>query len=147
MLGRYSVPKFSNSGKQRKWLKSIQSGASTWTTAQRQTFANDLTHPQLLAVTDNVNESKGDSGPEDWKPPLSKLLFSHACILEEAVKADLVIQHHTGAHMQRCGLKLSRFTIWPSPRQRRQPWQLCWTHARQESLLWTCLGESKLWFS
>ena len=52
----------------------MQSGASAWTTAQRQTFANDLTHPQLLAVTDNVNESKGDSGPEDWKPPLSKCL-------------------------------------------------------------------------
>lgn len=48
-----------------------KSGASAWTTAQRQTFANDLTNPQLLAVTDNVNESKGDSGPEDWKPPLS----------------------------------------------------------------------------
>ena len=48
-----------------------QSGASSWTTAQRQTFANDLTHPQLLAVTDNVNESKGDQGPEDWKPSLS----------------------------------------------------------------------------
>ena len=23
-------------------------------------------------MTDNVNESKGDAGPEDWKPPLSK---------------------------------------------------------------------------
>lgn len=52
-----------------------KSGASAWTTAQRQTFANDLTHPQLLAVTDNVNESKGDSGPEDWKPPLSEYFF------------------------------------------------------------------------
>lgn len=31
-----------------------KSGASSWTTAQRQTFANDLDHPQLLAVTDNV---------------------------------------------------------------------------------------------
>lgn len=47
-----------------------QSGASEWTTDQRQAFANDLTHPQLLAVTDNVNESKGDRGPEEWKPPL-----------------------------------------------------------------------------
>jgi hypothetical protein len=49
-----------------------QSGASAWTTAQRQAFANDVTNPQLLAVTDNVNESKGDSGPEDWKPSLSE---------------------------------------------------------------------------
>lgn len=52
-----------------------KSGASAWTTAQRQVFANDLTNPQLLAVTDNVNESKSDSGPEDWKPPLSKCLL------------------------------------------------------------------------
>jgi len=49
-----------------------KSGAASWTTAQRQAFANDLTNPQLLAVTDNVNQSKSDSGPEDWKPPLSK---------------------------------------------------------------------------
>ncbi|KAJ5150337.1 uncharacterized protein N7482_010795 [Penicillium canariense] len=49
-----------------------KSGASAWTTADRQAFANDLTHPQLLAVTDNVNESKGDKGPEEWKPPLGK---------------------------------------------------------------------------
>jgi hypothetical protein len=31
-----------------------------------------LTNPQLLAVTDNVNQAKGDKGPEDWKPPLSE---------------------------------------------------------------------------
>lgn len=51
----------------------LQAGASAWTTAQRQAYANDLVRPQLWAVTDNVNESKGDSGPEDWKPPLGKL--------------------------------------------------------------------------
>ncbi len=45
------------------------SGASSWTTAQRQTFANDLTHPQLIAVTDNVNQSKGDQDPAEWLPP------------------------------------------------------------------------------
>lgn len=55
-----------------------KSGAAAWTTAQRQTFANDLTHPQLLAVTDNVNESKGDSGPEDWKPPLQSYWCTYA---------------------------------------------------------------------
>jgi hypothetical protein len=52
-----------------------QSGASEWTTAQRQAFANDLTNPQLMAVTDNVNQAKGDDGPEAWKPPLSKFSF------------------------------------------------------------------------
>jgi hypothetical protein len=46
-----------------------RSGASTWTTEQRQDFANDLTRPQLLAVTGSVNESKGDQDPAQWKPP------------------------------------------------------------------------------
>ncbi|MDX3849634.1 HNH endonuclease family protein [Streptomyces sp. AK02-01A] len=45
------------------------SGASGWTTAQRQSFANDLTRPQLIAVTDNVNQSKSDRDPAEWLPP------------------------------------------------------------------------------
>ncbi|MFF0158056.1 HNH endonuclease family protein [Streptomyces sp. NPDC005263] len=44
------------------------SGASGWTTARRQAFANDLTRPQLIAVTDNVNQSKGDQDPATWMP-------------------------------------------------------------------------------
>ncbi|MFE2582024.1 HNH endonuclease family protein [Streptomyces sp. NPDC059378] len=51
------------------------SGASAWTTAQRQAFANDVTRPQLLAVTDNVNQAKGDKDPAEWMPSLS----SYAC--------------------------------------------------------------------
>ncbi|MEU0836650.1 HNH endonuclease family protein [Streptomyces sp. NPDC005969] len=45
-----------------------RSGASSWTTAQRQAYANDLTRPQLIAVTDNVNQSKGDQDPAEWLP-------------------------------------------------------------------------------
>ncbi|MFF9620519.1 HNH endonuclease family protein [Streptomyces griseosporeus] len=44
------------------------SGASKWTTAQRQAFANDLTRPQLIAVTDDVNQAKGDQDPATWMP-------------------------------------------------------------------------------
>ncbi|MEV4556304.1 HNH endonuclease family protein [Kitasatospora sp. NPDC049285] len=44
------------------------SGASAWTTAQRQAFANDLVRPQLIAVTDNVNQAKGDKDPAEWLP-------------------------------------------------------------------------------
>lgn len=47
------------------------SGASAWTTARRQSFANDVTRPQLLAVTDNVNQSKGDQDPATWMPSLT----------------------------------------------------------------------------
>lgn len=51
------------------------SGADSWTTARRQSFANDLTRPQLIAVTDNVNQSKSDQDPAEWMPPIS----SYAC--------------------------------------------------------------------
>ncbi|KAL1845918.1 hypothetical protein VTK73DRAFT_414 [Phialemonium thermophilum] len=54
------------------------SGASAWTTAQREAFANDLTRPQLWAVTDNVNESKGDRSPDRWKPPLASFYCTYA---------------------------------------------------------------------
>ena len=52
------------------------SGARNWTAAQRESYANDLTDPQLMAVTDNVNQAKGDKSPDSWKPPLS----SYYCI-------------------------------------------------------------------
>ena len=47
------------------------SGASGWTTARRQAFANDLTRPQLIAVTDNVNQAKGDQDPATWMPSVT----------------------------------------------------------------------------
>lgn len=45
------------------------SGARTWTPARREAFANDLTDPQLIAVSPSSNRSKGDSSPDEWKPP------------------------------------------------------------------------------
>ncbi len=47
-----------------------RSGAADWTTDEREAFANDLSSPQLWAVTDNVNQAKGDQTPATWKPPL-----------------------------------------------------------------------------
>ncbi|MFC0190009.1 HNH endonuclease family protein [Fictibacillus aquaticus] len=46
-----------------------RSGASSWTTAKRQSFANDLNGPQLIAVTASTNRSKGDQDPSTWQPP------------------------------------------------------------------------------
>jgi hypothetical protein len=48
-----------------------RTGARNWTTAKREQFANDLSGPQLIAVTDNVNQSKSDQTPATWKPPLT----------------------------------------------------------------------------
>lgn len=54
------------------------SGASAWTQAQREAFANDLVRPQLWAVTDNVNQSKSDQAPDEWKPPLESFWCAYA---------------------------------------------------------------------
>ncbi|MFC9929947.1 HNH endonuclease family protein [Streptomyces sp. NPDC127190] len=53
------------------------SGASAWTTARRQAFANDLTRPQLIAVTDNVNQAKGDQDPATWVPSRSAYVCTY----------------------------------------------------------------------
>ena len=45
-----------------------RSGADQWTAAQRKAFGNDLTDPQLIIASSSSNSSKGDSGPDEWKP-------------------------------------------------------------------------------
>ncbi|WNI14993.1 HNH endonuclease family protein [Actinacidiphila sp. ITFR-21] len=47
------------------------SGAWSWTTPQRQSFANDTTRPQLIAVSASSNRSKGDDDPAEWLPRAS----------------------------------------------------------------------------
>ncbi|MET9217739.1 HNH endonuclease family protein [Streptomyces sp. NPDC088197] len=47
------------------------SGAWAWTTAQRQALANDVTRPQLVAVSAHSNRSKGDGDPAEWLPQAS----------------------------------------------------------------------------
>ncbi|MFD9540880.1 DUF1524 domain-containing protein [Streptomyces sp. NPDC060022] len=54
------------------------SGAWAWSTSQRQNFANDRTRPQLLAVTDNVNQSKGDQDPGTWWPSVTSYKCTYA---------------------------------------------------------------------
>ncbi len=55
-----------------------RTGASSWTTSKREQFANDLSSPQLIAVTDNVNQAKGDKTPDVWKPPLTSYWCTYA---------------------------------------------------------------------
>ncbi|MCF3960451.1 HNH endonuclease family protein [Streptomyces fuscigenes] len=46
------------------------SGASDWTPARREAYANDLTSPRsLVAVTAKSNRSKSDQDPAEWMPP------------------------------------------------------------------------------
>lgn len=46
-----------------------RSGAASWNDEQRGEFANDLTRPQLIAVSRTSNRAKGDQDPSQWKPP------------------------------------------------------------------------------
>ncbi|KFA71452.1 hypothetical protein S40288_04319 [Stachybotrys chartarum IBT 40288] len=54
------------------------SGAASWTTSDREAFANDISGPQLWAVTDNVNQQKSDQSPDEWKPPLTSFYCTYA---------------------------------------------------------------------
>ena len=48
------------------------SGGYDWSAQHRQDYANDLSDDRtLVAVTDNVNQSKGDRDPAEWMPSAS----------------------------------------------------------------------------
>lgn len=54
------------------------SGASEWTQEEREKLANDMQVAQLLAVTDNVNQSKSDRDPAEWTPPNTEFHCTYA---------------------------------------------------------------------
>ena len=54
------------------------SGAWTWSTFRRQTYANDLGGPERWAVTDSVNQAKGGQDPAAWQPPQSSFRCTYA---------------------------------------------------------------------
>ncbi|MEZ0577520.1 HNH endonuclease family protein [Nocardioides sp. MH1] len=52
------------------------SGARSWTTAQRQAYANDLgDYRTLVGVTDTVNQAKGDQDIAEWQPTYDKCRY------------------------------------------------------------------------
>jgi hypothetical protein len=55
-----------------------QSGAWAWTTSRRRDYANDLGGPELWAVTDNVNQAKGDQDPTTWQPSVASFRCTYA---------------------------------------------------------------------
>ncbi|MEE4493593.1 HNH endonuclease family protein [Streptomyces sp. BE230] len=55
------------------------SGASQWTAARREAYANDLTAERsLVAVTAKTNRSKSDQDPSTWLPPLADARCTYA---------------------------------------------------------------------
>ncbi|WP_029394069.1 HNH endonuclease family protein [Streptomyces sp. TOR3209] len=50
--------------------ESWDSGASAWSAAEREAYANDLgDHRSLIAVSASSNRSKADQDPSTWMPP------------------------------------------------------------------------------
>jgi hypothetical protein len=58
-----------------------------------------LTNPQLVTVTDNQNEAKGDKGPEEWVPPLGKLAIWTRSIFSPFTDISAASYHCTYAEM------------------------------------------------
>ncbi|MFE7365937.1 HNH endonuclease family protein [[Kitasatospora] papulosa] len=55
------------------------SGASQWTPARREAYANDLgSERSLVAVTAKTNRSKADQDPSTWLPPLADARCTYA---------------------------------------------------------------------
>lgn len=55
------------------------SGASQWTPARREAYANDLDADRsLVAVTAKTNRSKADQDPSTWLPPLADARCTYA---------------------------------------------------------------------
>jgi hypothetical protein len=73
------------------------SGAASWTTAQRQAFANDVKDPQLLGVDASDNESKGDRSPDQWKPPSQAFWCTYAEMYTQ-IKSDYSLTVTSAEH-------------------------------------------------
>ena len=59
--------------------ESWDSGASAWTAAERQAYANDLDDPRaLIAVSAASNRSKADQDPTTWQPPAAGYRCTYA---------------------------------------------------------------------
>lgn len=59
------------------WASGIR--ADGWPASRRVAYANDLGYDwSLLAVTDNVNQSKGDRDPAEWLPPSPEARCTYA---------------------------------------------------------------------
>ena len=55
-----------------------RSGASRWSRARRVQFANDLTDPQLIAVSASSNRSQARQGPGAVEPPRQQVWCLYA---------------------------------------------------------------------
>ncbi len=56
-----------------------RSGASAWSTERKQAFASDIAFdPTHIPVGQGINQAKGSSRPDEWKPPLESAWCTYA---------------------------------------------------------------------
>jgi hypothetical protein len=95
------------------------SGAWRWSAATREAFANDLgTRYDLLAVSSHTNESKGDSGPDEWLPPRQsfdcRYMTDYTAVLWRwQLHIDPAQKSFLTSHLRACG--------WPSAKEPGRP--------------------------
>ena len=88
-----------------------RSGAWTWTSAQRQAFANDLENAEaLIAVTLSTNRSKGDKDPSLWLPANEKCSYVQNWIsvkVKYSLSVDAFEAETLNSLLSNCGLAKS----------------------------------------
>ena len=82
------------------------SGAGRWSSNTRERYANDLGDPRtLVAVTDNVNQSKGDQDMAEWQPAFGRCRYVRAWVavkLRWSLKVDRLEKHAIVRRARHC---------------------------------------------
>lgn len=87
------------------------SGARSWTAAQRQSYANDLgDHRTLVGVTDSVNSAKGDQDLAEWKPTYDKCRYLREYVAVK-IRWRLTVNSGEKTAMQNLAAGCSNVTI------------------------------------
>jgi hypothetical protein len=91
------------------------SGAWNWNEDTRKRYANDLTNPRpLVAVTDNVNQSKSDKDFREWQPDFGLCHFAMDVVATKirwSLKADQAEKNTIIAAADLCPNNLITVTI------------------------------------
>ncbi len=107
-----------------------RSGAWKWTSAQRQSFANDLENSEaLIAVTASTNRSKGDKDPSLWMPAEDQCVYIQNWIsikIKYSLTADSQEAEKLNSVVSTCGLDgtteiASVPEVTPTPTQSSEP--------------------------
>jgi hypothetical protein len=107
-----------------------RSGAWKWTSAQRQSFANDLENSEaLIAVTASTNRSKGDKDPSLWMPAKDQCVYIQNWIsikIKYSLTADPQEAEKLNSLVSTCGLDgtteiASVPEVTPTPTQSSEP--------------------------